>query len=538
MSALPSSPDLSFEKKAAKALLRDCRAGSASALARVDAYLPKLAATGSDITLADAQLVIARERGFESWPKLKAEIDAMQPVEELAERFLTAVREQKANVAARLLNAHQRIAGFSLFTAAASGNADAVADFIRLDPARVNATHAREEVPPLVYACASRMHLVSERHAGDLRRIAAMLMDAGASANSFSVFAEGDGKQAPISALYHACMSNHVALVKLLLERGANPMDGESIYHAAQHNRRACLELMLAHGADLSVRQQPYGNTPLYFLVGHHDDENGAAEWFKGFMWLLDHGADPNVTSYAKAETPLHGAAASRPKLATVRELLDHGADVNLPRGDGRTAYRIAVRHGNVEIAQLLRDRGARTDGLQPMEEFLGACLVADGDRARAILTAHPSLIASMTAEDKSAMPDAVNHDNGEAIRLMVDLGFQLSWLEGGVGTPLHAAAWQGNPALVRLLIDLGAPINIRDGQFGSSPLGWAAHGSSCHAGKDDAYCAIVDMLVDAGSERSASINRWGEPPEGMASKRVAKYLKERGLGADSRSAR
>jgi hypothetical protein len=58
VSALPSSPDLSFEKKQAKALLRDCRAGDPSALARVNAHLPKLATTGTDMTLADAQFVI------------------------------------------------------------------------------------------------------------------------------------------------------------------------------------------------------------------------------------------------------------------------------------------------------------------------------------------------------------------------------------------------------------------------------------------------------------------------------------------------
>jgi hypothetical protein len=73
VSALPSSPDLSFEKKQAKALLRDRRAGDACALARVSAHLPRLATTGSAMTLADAQFVIARERGFESWPKLKAQ---------------------------------------------------------------------------------------------------------------------------------------------------------------------------------------------------------------------------------------------------------------------------------------------------------------------------------------------------------------------------------------------------------------------------------------------------------------------------------
>jgi ankyrin repeat protein len=454
--------------------------------------------------------------------------DAARPIEPQAERLLEAIRADKTAVARRLLGAHPSLDRFSIHTAAAIGNTEAVAEFLRRDPALAHATHSPEEWPPLAYACRSGFHRVSERHASGLRRIATMLMDAGASANSFSVFFESDHKKAPISVLYHACMSDHVALVNLLLERGANPMDGESIYHAAQHNRQACLELMLGHGADLSSRQQPYGNTPLYFLVGHHDDQDGDATWFKGFTWLLDHGADPNVTSDGSGEAPLHGVAASAPKLATVRQLLAHGADVNLPRADGRTPFHIAVRHGNVAVAAVLREHGARADMLQPMDEFLGACLAADDDRARSLLAAHPDLFPSMTDDDKAAMADAVRQNNGDALRLMVDLGFQLTWQEGEGGTPLHNAAWLGRVDLVKLLIALGAPINLRDGHYGSSPLGWAAHGSGCHSGHDDAYCAIVDLLLDAGADRETSINKWGEPPENMASARVAKRLKER----------
>jgi ankyrin repeat protein len=137
--------------------------------------------------------------------------------------------------------------------------------------------------------------------------------------------------------------------------RGAAPNDGEFVYHAAQYNRQACLKRLAVHGADFSSRQEPYGNTPLFFLVGHVEDDDGRATWFRGFTWMLDHDADPNVTSYQSGETHLHGVAAGPPKIATARQLLPHGADVNLPRADGRTAYQIAVRHGNAAIADLLR---------------------------------------------------------------------------------------------------------------------------------------------------------------------------------------
>ncbi len=82
MAALPPSPDLSFEKKQAKALVRACRAGDAAALARIRAHLPRKAAAG--VSLADAEHVIARERGFASWPgrvheRVGADVDGPAP---------------------------------------------------------------------------------------------------------------------------------------------------------------------------------------------------------------------------------------------------------------------------------------------------------------------------------------------------------------------------------------------------------------------------------------------------------------------------
>jgi ankyrin repeat protein len=415
-----------------------------------------------------------------------------------AERFLDAIRHGRPDATLSLLEEHPDLAASSMFTAAAAGDSDRVVEFLQRDASLLHATHAKEAWTPLAYACASPLHQGSSERAEALRRVVGSLLDAGASPNSGSVYWESGDKKVPISALYHACMSDHVALVELLLVRGATTEDGESIYHAAQHNRRACLERLLAHGADLSSAQSPYGNTPLYFLVGHHDDEDGRAAWCQGLAWLLEHGADPNVVSDTSAEAPLHRVAASHPKVVTARALLAHGAHVNARRGDGRTPYPIAVRHGNTAIAALLLEHGADTTGLEPTDEFLGACLTADGDRARALVARHPDLREALKAEERHG------------------------------GTPLHWAAWLGKPTVVQVLLDLGAPINVRDCQYGASPLGWAAHGSECHAGHDDRYCAIVDLLVDAGAEAASTVNKWGEQLQG--SPRVAERLRERGI--------
>ena len=64
---LPPKPSLEFEHKAAKSLLRQFRAGNPDAIARARARHPAIKASPQ---LADAQLVIAREYGFTSWPRL------------------------------------------------------------------------------------------------------------------------------------------------------------------------------------------------------------------------------------------------------------------------------------------------------------------------------------------------------------------------------------------------------------------------------------------------------------------------------------
>ncbi len=68
MPDLPARPDLEQPRRQAKELLRAAKSGDVRALARVRAVSDRL-------TLASAQLAIAREYGFPSWPKLKSEIE-------------------------------------------------------------------------------------------------------------------------------------------------------------------------------------------------------------------------------------------------------------------------------------------------------------------------------------------------------------------------------------------------------------------------------------------------------------------------------
>ena len=88
------NPDLEQLKRQAKELLEAYRASAAEAVAEVTAY--HRTADPETFALHDAQFVLARSYGFESWPKLKAAVDgvtAAKLYEAVENADFTAVRE-------------------------------------------------------------------------------------------------------------------------------------------------------------------------------------------------------------------------------------------------------------------------------------------------------------------------------------------------------------------------------------------------------------------------------------------------------------
>lgn len=78
-SPLPDRPSLEYMRKEAKSLLRRMRAGDRDALERAYAlHSPLEQIPDATLRLADAQLVIAREYGFSSWPRLVRYIEELE----------------------------------------------------------------------------------------------------------------------------------------------------------------------------------------------------------------------------------------------------------------------------------------------------------------------------------------------------------------------------------------------------------------------------------------------------------------------------
>src|SRR5689334_9115648 len=115
--SLPAHPNLDYDRKQAKALLKAFQAGDADAIGRVQASHPRLenvpdkTILPDEFKLSDAQLVIAREYGFSSWPKLKHHIETVQlGLDKTFEQFADAVEHENIAQVRALLHATPALA--------------------------------------------------------------------------------------------------------------------------------------------------------------------------------------------------------------------------------------------------------------------------------------------------------------------------------------------------------------------------------------------------------------------------------------------
>lgn len=214
---------------------------------------------------------------------------------------------------------------------------------------------------------------------------------------------------------------------------------------------------------------------------------------------LVREGADINALS--GGEAPIH-VAARRRRLDATELLIELGADIDARTSGGKTAFAHAIRRGFNEVAGFLEETGADTS---LSNADLLAVAVGKGmlREASEIILDDPDCVKTGNPEDDRLLADIAGRSDREAVKFLVDCGADLTARGLDDGTPLHQAAWFGQPANAALLIDAGAPLDIFDSCHNSSPLHWAVHGSrySGHAAfRQSTYVALVEMLLDAGS--------------------------------------
>ena len=94
---VPTRPNLEQYKKQAKDILKSYRTGDVPTLERIKQHhprfgkLPDAELRGARFALADAQLILAREHGFESWPRFAKHVEALSLTNSSTSRFESAV---------------------------------------------------------------------------------------------------------------------------------------------------------------------------------------------------------------------------------------------------------------------------------------------------------------------------------------------------------------------------------------------------------------------------------------------------------------
>ena len=148
-----------------------------------------------------------------------------------------------------ILAAHPEVATGDVHTAAILGDDATVGRFLALDGANAAAKGGPREWDALTHLCFSRYLRLDRVRADAFVRAARALLDAGASASTGFYSQDHQPEPAFESAIYGAAgVAHHAELTRLLLERGADPNDGETPYHTPEGLDNAALEVLVESG--------------------------------------------------------------------------------------------------------------------------------------------------------------------------------------------------------------------------------------------------------------------------------------------------
>ncbi|HXJ81440.1 MAG TPA: ankyrin repeat domain-containing protein [Candidatus Methylomirabilis sp.] len=493
---IPPRPSLEFDRKQARDLLDALREGDPEARRRFSSHHPRFRAgtVPSAVALHDAQLVIAREYGFSSWPRWKQFVEARQlEAGERAAQLVRAACSGDMRKASTLLAADPSLERFDLYTACVCGATEHVARILEREPALARRRGGPLDREPILYACFSRFLRSDARRAEGIVRVVRLLLDHGADVNAHVTVSE-EGTTWIQTSLYGAAgIANNPELTRMLLAAGAdvNELQGdpgdevrggsyglEALYHASEFSDITCLGLLL------EARPPLHPKRVSYCLARMLDFENPA-----GVELYLRHGADPNFRiPWMHGRTHLHRAVVYGRSLAIIRLLVEAGGDPNATADLGLTPFRSAVRHGREDVARLLRGAGADESTLSAEDR-------------------HPPRV------EPDVLCYAAGRNDVESARRLLDAGADPN-ANGGLdeSPPLHWACWRGSADAARLLVEHGADIHVVN-RYGGDALDTTIHGSvNCHdvfggiamklpeeVAHGD-YPAIVRLLIAAGA--------------------------------------
>jgi ankyrin repeat protein len=492
--SLRDHPDLHQLRRQAKELLAAYRAGDADAAAEVAHHYR--GADPQTFALHDAQLVLARAYGFDSWPKLKAFVDGAT-----VKSLMAAVQARDRARVETILNARPEIMNMDASDSdehRALHHAVIARDvaMVRLLMAHGADAHIgiyphRVPTTPLAIA--------RERGYDDIVEI---IREAEAERSYVNRRYESAGAPPPPPEFMDAMKKGDTRAVIAFLEssplfrehpeflRIAGP-DGITLLHmAAARLMPELAEWLLARGADATAESGP-GLTPIDMLgrwpVAHPHDRLADVSDL-----LLRHGAQKtafwaiamNDGDWLRAR---HAAGALKNSISDVGGLVTYAVRVDRPemvsllldlgfdpdehpdpvpmRSTGPASafvgkpLEFAISSHRRELAELLLKRGATMPATTAVALGMGDWLRR---RHAAGLLVHP-------ADGDGLLTTAVEHGRMDMLQLLLDLGFDVEEKRRIVGrdevteargNPLARAADKGSIAIAELLLAHGAQPN------------------------------------------------------------------------------
>lgn len=518
--ALPSRPSLEQYKNQAKDLLKffknhveHPKPVNSKLMALFREHVPRMRNLGdheilqSRVVLTDAQLILARQHGFASWPKfaqrieeLNREARGLDPVSAFLEAACIPIYDWHQSgtleAAEAMLAKHPELAASNIHTAAVLGDDAGVRGFLAADAALANIKGGPHGWDALCYLCFSKYLRLDRERSGGFVRAARALLDAGADVNTGWYDETGQPEAHWESILYGAAgVAQNAALTRLLLERGIDPNDGETAYHVSE-------------GYDLTVMK-------IIVESGRLNDEKMTtllarkADWhdFEGQKYLLEHGADPNWGTLWGG-TPFHQALRRDNGIEIIDQMLDHGAHPAIvSERDEGSGTAIAARRGRGDVLALLERRGIPI-ALEGVDVLIAACARNDEDAIRAIVEREPELVRALKAEGGQLLAEFAGTGNTEGVARLIDLGVDAGTLfKEGDGyfevaknsTALHVATWRARHATVKLLIERGCPVDTQDAR-GRTPLALAVRACVDSYWKRLRTPESVRLLLEAGA--------------------------------------
>lgn len=187
---------------------------------------------------------------------------------------------------------------------------------------------------------------------------------------------------------------------------------------------------------------------------------------------LLATGISPDARDAAGGWTPLMMASVGDFQ-ATVKVLLDAGANPNPYRFDGATALMIASLQGAYHVAAMLAGRS----NLNAQDNAGNTALAYAALNGRAEIVANlikaganPEIVDS---DGQTPLHHAVHEERSEAVEALINAKVNLNRRDNQGQTPLFVAAANGYDELVRRLLNAGANPGITD-RTGRTPLMWS----------------------------------------------------------------